>query len=107
MKRHITLFLLFLLQPFAISLGSNPPNFLFLFIDDQGWNGTPVPMIPGGEFSKTPDFHMPNVERLAAHRIYVDNIDIGSQSLKRLGRLERRGVRPRRARQVAGTMPRR
>lgn len=42
------------------------PNFLFLFIDDQGWNGTPVPMIPGKDFSRAADFHMPNLERLAA-----------------------------------------
>lgn len=66
MKRFITLILLLLLQPLVFSLGADPPNFLFLFIDDQGWNGTPVPMIPGEDFSRAPDFHMPNVERLAA-----------------------------------------
>jgi arylsulfatase A-like enzyme len=67
MKQFITLFLLFLLQPLAFCLSAKgSPNFLFLFIDDQGWNGTPVPMIPGEDFSRAPDFHMPNVERLAA-----------------------------------------
>ena len=46
--------------------GKPAPNFLFLFIDDQSWSGTPVPMIPGKDFSRTPGFRMPNVERLAA-----------------------------------------
>ncbi|MCB1121091.1 MAG: sulfatase-like hydrolase/transferase [Verrucomicrobiae bacterium] len=69
MKQFLTLLLLFLLQPLAVSIRANPPNFLFLFIDDQGWNGTPVPMIPGKEFSRTQDFHMPNVERVASRGI--------------------------------------
>ena len=69
MKRLITLILFFLLQPLAFILGSESPNFLFLFIDDQGWNGTPVPMVPGEDFSRAPDFHMPHVERLAAQGI--------------------------------------
>lgn len=42
------------------------PNFLFIFVDDQPWNGTSVAMIPGKDFSRTPAFRMPNLERIAA-----------------------------------------
>ena len=70
MKRLHTLIFLSLLQPFAFIFGADTvPNFLFLFIDDQGWNGTPVPMIPGEKLSRAPDFRMPNVEHLAAQGI--------------------------------------
>jgi arylsulfatase A-like enzyme len=43
-----------------------PPNFLFVFVDDQPWNGTSVPMIPGNEFSRTPHYRMPNLEGIAS-----------------------------------------
>lgn len=43
-----------------------PPNFLFIFVDDQSWSGTSVAMIPGKDFSRTAAFHMPNLERIAA-----------------------------------------
>ncbi len=42
------------------------PNFLFIFVDDQGWSGTSVPMMPGKDFSRTAGFQMPNLDRLAA-----------------------------------------
>lgn len=41
------------------------PNFLLIFVDDQGWSGTPVPMIPGNDKSRTAAFLMPNLETLA------------------------------------------
>ena len=41
------------------------PNFLFIFVDDQGWSGTSVPMIAGKDFSRMPGFQMPNLDRLA------------------------------------------
>ncbi len=43
-----------------------PLNVLYIFVDDQAWSGTPVPMIKGDEGSRAPNFVMPNVERLAA-----------------------------------------
>ena len=58
--------LLLSLLALAGSAFAKDPNFLFIFVDDQGWNGTPVPMIPGKDFSRTSGFRMPNVERLAA-----------------------------------------
>ncbi len=42
------------------------PNFVLILVDDQGWSGTSVPMIPGKDFSRTPGFQMPNLDRLAA-----------------------------------------
>lgn len=42
------------------------PNFLFVFVDDQGWSGTSVPMLPGNQDSRTAAYRMPNLERLAA-----------------------------------------
>jgi arylsulfatase A-like enzyme len=43
-----------------------PPNFVFILVDDQAWNGTSVPMIPGDASSKTASFRMPNLDALAA-----------------------------------------
>lgn len=43
-----------------------PPNFLFILADDQSWNGTSVPMMPGKDFSHSRNFRTPNLERLAA-----------------------------------------
>ena len=43
-----------------------PPNFVFILVDDQGWNGTSVAMIPGDASSKTASFRMPNLDALAA-----------------------------------------
>lgn len=40
-------------------------NFLFIFVDDQGWTGTSVAMLPGDDSSRTPGFSMPNLEAMA------------------------------------------
>lgn len=45
------------------------PNFLFIFVDDQAWSGTPVAMIPGRKDTRTPEFRMPNLDRLATEGI--------------------------------------
>jgi len=42
------------------------PNFLLVLVDDQGWSGTSVPMLPGNAATRTVDFRMPNLDRLAA-----------------------------------------
>lgn len=42
------------------------PNILLLFIDDQGLDGTPVEMVPGKDFSRSPGYKMPNLERMAS-----------------------------------------
>lgn len=43
-----------------------PPNFLFIFVDDQSWSGTSIEMMPGNALSRTPEFRMPNLERIAS-----------------------------------------
>jgi arylsulfatase A-like enzyme len=42
------------------------PNVVFILADDQSWTGTAVPMIPGKDFSRSRQFHTPNIESLAA-----------------------------------------
>ena len=48
------------------ALRAAPLNVLYIFVDDQAWSGTTVPMIPGDNRSRAPNFHTPNVEKLAA-----------------------------------------
>ncbi len=55
-----------LIFPFASAAIAKAPNIVFIFVDDQAWSGTSVPMIPGKESSRTAGFQMPNVDRLAA-----------------------------------------
>ena len=50
----------------AASAIAKAPNVVFILADDQSWNGTSVPMIPGKDFSKGRIFQTPNIERLAA-----------------------------------------
>lgn len=48
------------------SVAARPPNVVFILADDQVWNGTSVPMMPGKDFSRSLNFHTPNLERLAS-----------------------------------------
>ena len=41
------------------------PNFLFILVDDQGWNGTSVEMIEGDSLSRSDFFETPHLEDLA------------------------------------------
>lgn len=56
-----------LLQPAIAQDKPAPPNFLFVFVDDQPWNGTSVAMQPGFQPSRTASYHMPNLERIASN----------------------------------------
>ncbi len=58
--------LVFNLCALSFAAPAASPNFLFIFVDDQGWSGTPVAMIPGKDFSRSASFKMPNLDRLAA-----------------------------------------
>ena len=51
------------------SLAAEPMNFVFILADDQAWNGTSVKMSKDLEASRSPLFHTPNLERLAAQGI--------------------------------------
>lgn len=42
------------------------PNFLVVLVDDQGWNGTSVEMVPGDLQSRSDYHETPNLERLAS-----------------------------------------
>ncbi|MFM7316827.1 MAG: sulfatase-like hydrolase/transferase [bacterium] len=46
--------------------GNSKYNFLFIFVDDQGWGGTSVPMLKGNDLSRTPSYRMPNLEKIAS-----------------------------------------
>ncbi|CAN5823754.1 hypothetical protein BH11VER1_BH11VER1_24120 [soil metagenome] len=48
------------------SVAFTSPNVVLILADDQAWNGTSVPMMPGKDFSKCRTFHTPNLEQLAA-----------------------------------------
>jgi arylsulfatase A-like enzyme len=43
-----------------------PPNIILMLADDQGWNGTSVPMHPDVAGSKSEVFRTPHLEKLAA-----------------------------------------
>ena len=45
---------------------TSPPNIVFILADDQAWNGTSVPMIPGEDVSRNRVFQTPQLERLAS-----------------------------------------
>jgi len=62
----LTLLLVLLCLPAGATEKGVSPNFLFIFVDDQSWSGTSVAMMPGKEFSRTAEYHMPNLERIAA-----------------------------------------
>lgn len=55
------------LQQVATAQIPSEPNFVFIFVDDQPWNGTSIPMVPGEPLSHTVGFRMPNLERLATN----------------------------------------
>lgn len=67
MKHFLTTF--FALLFLATRALSADPNFIFILVDDQGWSGTSVAMLPGNDASRTASFHMPNVDRLAARGV--------------------------------------
>lgn len=50
----------------AAQAAAKAPNILFILADDQAWNGTSVPMIPGDDSSRSRTFKTPNLDRLAA-----------------------------------------
>lgn len=63
MKTLLASVLLWLLAGSAFAGG---PNILFIFADDQSWNGTSVPMIQGDPTSASREFRTPNIEKLAS-----------------------------------------
>jgi arylsulfatase A len=68
MMKQFSLFLLVTgLIGVAEAAPSPSPNFLIILVDDQSWNGSPVAMMPGKDFSRSPEIHMPNLDRLASH----------------------------------------
>lgn len=50
----------------AASAFASGPNILFIFADDQSWNGTSVPAIQGDATSASREFRTPNIEKLAS-----------------------------------------
>jgi arylsulfatase A-like enzyme len=59
--------------PQPLSNSNNSPNFIFILVDDQGWNGTSVQMMNTEPLSKS-DYHStPNLEKLASRGIRFSN----------------------------------
>ena len=59
--------------PQPLSNSNNSPNFIFVLVDDQGWNGTSVQMMNTEPLSKS-DYHStPNLEKLASRGIRFSN----------------------------------
>jgi arylsulfatase A-like enzyme len=59
--------------PQPSSNSNNSPNFIFILVDDQGWNGTSVQMMNTEPLSKS-DYHStPNLEKLASRGIRFSN----------------------------------
>ena len=52
---------------------NNPPNFIFILADDQGWNGTSVQMMSTEPLSKSDYHYTPNLEKLAKRGIRFSN----------------------------------
>jgi arylsulfatase A len=50
----------------VLAASGDPPNFVFILVDDQAWSGTSVAMIPSEPRSRTAAYQMPNLDRLAA-----------------------------------------
>ena len=40
------------------------PNFIFILVDDQGWNGTSVQMMANDSLSKSGYYQTPNLENI-------------------------------------------
>ncbi|MBV6647235.1 MAG: sulfatase-like hydrolase/transferase [Cyclobacteriaceae bacterium] len=50
----------------SLTFAQESPNIILIMADDQGWNGTSVPMDPDNPDSKSDFYETPNIERLAA-----------------------------------------
>lgn len=66
---------LILLSTILISCANktDSPNFIFLLVDDQGWNGTSVQMMKSENLSKSDYHETPNLETLASSGIKFSN----------------------------------
>lgn len=67
MKNQLIILLTCLSIPFtALRADSNRPNIILMLADDQGWNGTSVPMHPSITGAKNDVYKTPNLEILAS-----------------------------------------
>ena len=64
--RNLISLICLLIIKISISQDSHQkPNFIFILVDDQGWNGTSVEMMNGLKMSKSDFYETPNIEKLA------------------------------------------
>ena len=68
--RNLISLICLLIFEISISQGQyESPNFIFILVDDQGWNGTSVEMMNGLKMSKSDFYETPNIEKLAKEGI--------------------------------------
>ena len=65
MRMPLTLALVIFLALTGTALGKQPPNFILILTDDQGWNNTEVRMIRDRADSRSDFYLTPNLQRLA------------------------------------------
>ncbi|MAO45879.1 MAG: hypothetical protein CL823_01885 [Crocinitomicaceae bacterium] len=72
-RKHLSYLILlpFLLSSCVDKVES--PNFIFILVDDQGWNGTSVQMMNSDTLSKSDYHETPNLEKLASSGIKFSN----------------------------------
>lgn len=57
----------------SLDAQNNPPNFIVIVADDQGWNGTSVAMLKENLLSKSDFYETPNLELLAKEGMCFSN----------------------------------
>src|SRR5262249_23613042 len=62
----------------ARAASSRPPNFLFIYTDDQRWDAMSVVQREQGERARFPWFQTPNMDRLAAEGVRFRNMFVVS-----------------------------
>ena len=72
-RKHLTYLVFLSLLLSSCIEREDYPNFIFILVDDQGWNGTSVQMMNSDTLSKSDYHETPNLEKLASNGIKFSN----------------------------------